>query len=98
MQDVSAIKDRYGLAMTTSSAKAAEYYVEGLDLLLEQGFGPEAQFQLAVEADEGLALAHSGLSLMQMFRGSPAEARETGRSRGELPARRRDFSRLRTGP
>ena len=75
MQAAATIKDRYGLAMTTSSAKAADHYVEGLDLFLEQGFGPEAQFQMAIEADEGFTLAHAGLSLVQMLKGSVAEAR-----------------------
>ncbi len=84
MLDATAIKDRYGLAMTTSSAKASEHYGLGLDLLLEQGFGPEAEFLMAIEADEGFALAHAGLSLMQMFRGSVAEARATAVHAGTL--------------
>ena len=41
MSEAHAIKDRYGLTLTTSSPKAAEHYIEGLDLLLEQNFGPE---------------------------------------------------------
>jgi hypothetical protein len=37
-------QDRYGLPLTTSSALAAERFIEGIDLLLEQNFGPEEQF------------------------------------------------------
>ncbi|MCI0796363.1 MAG: hypothetical protein J4N99_06065, partial [Chloroflexi bacterium] len=77
MPNATALKDRYGLAMTTSSTNAAEHYVEGLDLLLEQGFGPEAEFQMAVEADDGFALAHAGISIMQLFRGDIKVARAT---------------------
>ncbi|MCI0887781.1 MAG: tetratricopeptide repeat protein [Chloroflexi bacterium] len=84
MPNATALKDRYGLAMTTSSTNAAEHYVEGLDLLLEQGFGPEAEFQMAVEADDGFALAHAGLSIMQMFRGDIKEARATASHAGTL--------------
>ncbi len=44
---------RYGLPLTTSSTRAAERFIEGLDLLLEQNFGPEIQFTEAIEADPG---------------------------------------------
>lgn len=77
MAQASGIKDRYGLTLTTSSPKAAEHYIEGLDLLLEQNFGSEEKFRQATEADEGFALAHAGLALMQMFRAQPAEAKAT---------------------
>src|SRR5438093_1034740 len=51
------MQDRYGLPLTTSSARAAECFIEGLDLLLEQNFGPEEQFTQAIEADPEFALA-----------------------------------------
>ncbi len=76
---MSEIRDRYGLIVTTDSALAADHYVEGLDLLLEQGFGPEMQFQKAVEVDEGFALAHAGLSLMHMFQSRAARAKDTAK-------------------
>ncbi len=41
MQDHTQRKDRYGLPLTTSSTLAAERFIEGIDLLLEQNFGPE---------------------------------------------------------
>ena len=43
------INDRYGLTMSTDSSAAAEHYVEGLDLLLSQNFGPEEAFEKATE-------------------------------------------------
>lgn len=58
------MQDRYGLPITTSCTRAAERCVEGLDLLLEQHFGPEEQFTRALEAAPGFALAHSALAYM----------------------------------
>ena len=84
---MSEMRDRYGLELTTGSAVAAEHYVEGLDLLLEQGFGPELQFQKAVDVDEGFALAHAGLSLMQMFQGKMVQAKDTAKHAGSLALR-----------
>ena len=84
---MSEIRDRYGLELTTGSSVAADHYVEGLDLLLEQGFGPELQFQKAIDADEGFALAHAGLSLMQMFQGKAAQAKDTAKHAETLALR-----------
>jgi hypothetical protein len=39
----SPMQDRYGLPLTTSSTLAAERFIEDIDLLLEQHFGPEDQ-------------------------------------------------------
>lgn len=69
------IKDRYGLTMSTGSPTAAEHYVEGVDLLLSQNFGPEEAFRKATEADEGFALAHAALSIMLMMPAQLAEAK-----------------------
>ena len=70
-----AIRDRYGLPLTTASAAAAEHYIEGIDLLLEQGYGAEQRFAAAVEADDALAAAHAALGLMRMFRGAADDAK-----------------------
>ena len=69
------IEDRYGLPMSTSSPTAAEHYIEGVDLLLSQNFGPEEAFRKATEADEGFALGHAALSMMLMLRAEAAEAK-----------------------
>jgi tetratricopeptide (TPR) repeat protein len=70
------MQDRYGLPITTSSTLAAERFIEGIDLLLEQNFGPEEQFTQAIEADAGFALAHGALAYMLNLRAQVAEARE----------------------
>ncbi len=62
------IRDRYGLVLTTDSAVAAEHYVEGIDRLLEQCYGPEECFLQAIEADADFALAHAALGLVWMIR------------------------------
>ena len=84
MTTATMIRDRYGLALTTNSVKAAERYSDGVDLLLEQGYGPEERFQQAIEADEGFALAHSGLALMQMFRSAAEDAKASAARGREL--------------
>jgi tetratricopeptide (TPR) repeat protein len=76
MQDHTQRKDRYGLPLTTSSTRAAERFIEGLDLLLEQNFGPEDTFTQAIAADAGFALAHGVLAYMLHLRAQVAEARE----------------------
>src|SRR5919204_1880068 len=76
MPNHSHMQDRYGLPLTTSSTLAAECFIEGLDLLLEQNFGPEAQFTEAIEADTGFALAYSALAYMLHLRAQVTEARE----------------------
>ena len=75
MQETAKIEDRYGLPMSTSSTTAAEHYLEGIDLLLSQNFGPEERFRQAIDADEGFALAHGALSVMLMLRAVVAEAK-----------------------
>jgi hypothetical protein len=67
--------DRYGLALTTSSAAAADAYVEGVDLLLSVQPGAEAAFERAVAADPGFALGHIALARVQQLRMDAAGAR-----------------------
>ena len=78
------IEDRYGLLMSTNSATAAEHYVQGVDLLLSQNFGPEEAFRKATEADEGFALAHAALSIMQMLQAQVTEAKASVERAGAL--------------
>src|SRR4029450_11056150 len=75
MPNPSQMQDRYGLPLTTSSTVAAERFIEGLDLLLEQNFGPEEQFTQAIEADPGFALAHSALAYMLHLRAQVTDAK-----------------------
>ena len=86
MRDGTQIKDRYGLPITTGSTLAAERFVEGMDLLLEQNFGPEDKFTEAIEADEGFALAHSALAYMLNLCAQVAEAKESAKRAQSLAA------------
>ncbi len=76
MQEGTRMKDRLGLPISTSSSTAADHFLEGMDLLLSQNYGPEERFQQSVEADEGFALAHAGLAWVDMMRGAGSDARE----------------------
>ena len=84
MSQTGATQDQYGLPMSTSSLTAAEHYVEGVDLLLSQNFGPEEAFRKATEADEGFALGHAAVSIMLMLRAEVAEAKASVERAGAL--------------
>ena len=71
------MNDRFGLPMGTNSPQAADHYSEGLDMILSQQYGAEEEFQEAVEADEGFALAHAAKAYVQMIRVAVPEARES---------------------
>ena len=70
-----AFTDRYGLTVTTDSPLAFERFQEGMDHLL--AYGPEGETLLAqaVEADPGLAVAHTGRALLALVAGDAASAR-----------------------
>src|SRR6185503_9503114 len=53
-------EDRYGLSLSTTSVAARDAYVEGTDLLLSAGPGPQRAYERAIAADPGFALAHAG--------------------------------------
>ncbi len=70
------IRDRYGLSLSTSSAPAAQAYVEGVDRFLGAHVAPDECFDHAVAADPGFALGHIGRarSLQLLGRGALAQA------------------------
>ena len=70
-----AIRDRYGLELTTASAVAAERFQDGMDRLLSYGAGAEDSFAAALEADAGLAGGHTGIAGLAWLPGDPARAR-----------------------
>jgi tetratricopeptide (TPR) repeat protein len=81
-----AFTDRYGLTLTTSSAKAAELYSRGLDHSLAAEAQAEECFAAAREEDPGFALAHVAEARMLQFRGKLAEAKQAAaRARGLAP-------------
>ena len=71
------VKDRYELPLTTESHKAADHYVDALDMFIAQTYGVEREFERAVESDDGLAVAHAALGLLQLYRSAPEEAKES---------------------
>ncbi|MFY0610740.1 MAG: tetratricopeptide repeat protein [Hyphomicrobiaceae bacterium] len=68
--------DRYGNALSTSSAAARDAYIEGVDLVLSGNYGAEHAFQRAVDADEAFALGFAGLARAEqvMARGPAARS------------------------
>ncbi|MBV9461544.1 MAG: tetratricopeptide repeat protein, partial [Bradyrhizobium sp.] len=73
---MSAFEDRYGNALSTSSAAARDAYVVGVDRLLSAGVEIDQPFRDAIAADEGFALAHIALArtLQVLGRGNEAKA------------------------
>jgi hypothetical protein len=68
--------DRYGLALATSSAKAAAAYRRGMDLLLSAWPGAGDSLLEAIAHDPGFALAHAALARHLQIYARTAEARE----------------------
>ena len=68
--------DRYGLTVTTDSPVAFERFQEGMDHLLAYGPAGEERLADAVQADPGLAVAHTGLALLALVQGDAAAARD----------------------
>jgi len=66
--------DRYGLRLTTGSARAAELYTRGVDHALAAEAPAEACFRAAREEDPGFALAHVGEARTLQLRGKPQES------------------------
>jgi predicted Zn-dependent protease len=80
-------EDRYGYAITTTSADAADHYVRGIDLALSADSGAPEAFEAALAADEDFALAEVALGRMRQLRGEPAEARAIARRARALAER-----------
>ncbi len=84
MQNGTGVRDRYELPLTTESQRAADHYVNALDMFIAQTYGVEREFARSVEADEGLAVAHAALGLLQLYRSAPDEARKSAARAEEL--------------
>jgi tetratricopeptide (TPR) repeat protein len=70
-----AFTDRYGLTVTTDSPVAFECFQEGMDHLLAYGPAGEERLAAAIQADPGLAVAHTGVALLALVQGDAATAR-----------------------
>lgn len=78
--------DRYGLAVSTSSAAARAAYVEAVDLLLAALPGAEEAFGRALGADPRFALAEAGLARTLQLLARMDEARAAATRARELAA------------
>lgn len=66
------LDDRYGNALSTSSAAAVAAYDAGVDHILAATAGAERAFADAIAADDGFALAHVGAARAAMYAGDMA--------------------------
>ncbi|HBM87715.1 MAG TPA: tetratricopeptide repeat protein 38 family protein [Rhodobiaceae bacterium] len=69
-------KDQYGNPLTTSSVKARDAYVRGLECNLAATPGAEEAFQEAVAEDENFALAHLAIARNRQVEGRGVSGRE----------------------
>jgi tetratricopeptide (TPR) repeat protein len=67
--------DRYGYALTTSSARAAASWGDGADRFLAADGGALEAFERAIAEDDAFALAHAGRARVLLLRGRGADAR-----------------------
>jgi hypothetical protein len=68
------LNDRYGNALSTSSAAARDAYIEGVDLLLSGNYGAQESFTRATEADDTFALGYVGIARAAQVGAKGAEA------------------------
>jgi tetratricopeptide (TPR) repeat protein len=80
------LTDRYGLALSTTSAAAREDYVLATDRALTFYPGAAEAYDRAIAADPGFALAHAGKAQVLMRQGDIAAARAALASAKELSA------------
>jgi tetratricopeptide (TPR) repeat protein len=69
------LKDRYDLALTTTSDAARDAYVEASGLALTFYPGALEAYERAIALDPGFALAHAGKALVLLRQGDVAAAR-----------------------
>jgi tetratricopeptide (TPR) repeat protein len=86
MPSTAHFRDRYGLPLSTASARAAERYTEGIDRTLAGNAGADQCLEDAVATDEGFALAQAALARSEQFRGLIPQARARAANARELVA------------
>ena len=80
------LEDRYGLALSTASARARDAYVRGTDGILAATAGVERDLAEAIEADPRFALAHAALARAHFIVAKVPEARAAAARARELAA------------
>ena len=68
------LDDRYGNALSTTSAEARDAYVAAVDCLIAANHGAEDGFRRAIAVDPDFALAHAGLARALQIVGRGGEA------------------------
>ena len=80
-------QDRYGLALSTHSDRAAAFYVDGVDRMLAALLGADAAFDAAIAEDPDFALAHLGRARVHQLNMEGADARAKVATARQLVAR-----------
>ena len=70
-------EDRYGNLLQTTSDRARDAYVRGVDLFLAADSGAEESFDEAIAEDQNFALAHIALARSHQTLGRIKLARES---------------------
>lgn len=81
------LKDRYDYPLTTTSSKARDAYVAGVEKLLSAGVGTEADFRAAIAEDETFAAAHIALARTLQIAGRGNEVKAPLAQARELAGR-----------
>lgn len=68
--------DRYDNALSTSSSKARDLYIEAVDRILSANAGMEQGFEAVVAEDPDFALGYSGLARARQLTANPVGARD----------------------
>ncbi len=76
--------DRFGLPLTTTSQKAVEHYVDGMDRILSGNLGAETSLRNAVAEDEGFAMAYAALAGLDLRQRRFEDARANATRAREL--------------
>ena len=79
-------RDRYGLALTTSSDRAAEFYRDGIDRVLSAWYGADDAFDKAIAEDPDFALPYVARARIHQMNMEGAEARAKAARARELAA------------
>src|SRR2546430_1954216 len=81
-------QDRYGLALSTGSAAAAEAYRDSIDRMLSAWPGAAEACEQAIAADPDFALAHIARARIHTFHQQSGAARQQAATARALAARR----------
>src|SRR4051812_3916840 len=79
-------RDRYDLALTTTSDQAAAHYRDGVDCMLSAWHGAEAAFDHAIAQDPDFALAYIARARLHQLNMEGKEARAMAARARELVA------------